>query len=29
MLARCAHSPHVDQRDATLAAISRFVKGEG
>jgi pimeloyl-ACP methyl ester carboxylesterase len=29
MLSRCAHSPHVDQREATLAAISRFVKGEG
>ena len=29
MLARCAHSPHVDQREATLVAIAKFVKSEG
>jgi pimeloyl-ACP methyl ester carboxylesterase len=29
MLSRCAHSPHVDQREATLEAIRKFVKGEG
>jgi pimeloyl-ACP methyl ester carboxylesterase len=31
MLAQCAHSPHVDQREATLEAIVHFVnvKGEG
>ncbi|HYL17627.1 MAG TPA: alpha/beta hydrolase [Burkholderiales bacterium] len=29
MLSRCAHSPHVDQREATLEAIARFVKSEG
>jgi len=26
VLARCSHSPHVDQADATLAAISEFVE---
>jgi pimeloyl-ACP methyl ester carboxylesterase len=26
MLERCAHSPHVDQADATLEAIARFVE---
>ena len=31
MLARCAHSPHVDQKEATVGAIVQFVnvKGEG
>jgi pimeloyl-ACP methyl ester carboxylesterase len=26
VLPRCSHSPHVDQREATLAAVARFVE---